>query len=340
MTIKPAMSMKNTPSFPNTRMRRNRAQGWIRDLVRENTLSTHDLIMPIFVIEGEDKEEPISSLPGVSRRSIDLAIEHCREIYEIGIPAIAIFPVIDNALKTEDGAESFNPDNLMCRAIRAIKDTVPDLGIIGDVALDPYTSHGHDGLMDGDEIKNDASIVVLCKQALAMAEAGVDIIAPSDMMDGRVGALRISLDSHNFKNTLIMAYSAKYASSFYGPFRDAVNSGDFLKGDKKTYQMDPANADEAIQEIIMDINEGADMVMVKPGMPYLDVIARVKDSVSTPLFAYHVSGEFAMLKAASEKGWLDYDTCLTETLIGFKRAGCSGILTYGAIDMAKLLKNA
>jgi len=334
------MNKNTSPSFPQTRMRRNRSQGWIRDLVRENSLSAHDLIMPLFVIEGTAKEEPIASLPGISRRSIDLTIEHCKEIRDLGIPAIALFPVLDDSLKTDGGEESFNPENLMCRAIAAIKAAVPELGIIGDVALDPYTTHGHDGLMDGDEIKNDASIVVLAKQALAQAEAGVDIIAPSDMMDGRIGALRISLDSHNFKNTLIMSYAAKYASSFYGPFRDAVNSSGFLKGDKKSYQMDPANGEEAMQEIMMDISEGADMVMVKPGMPYLDIIARAKDTVSTPIFAYHVSGEYAMLKAASENGWLDYDSCLAETLIGFKRAGCRGILTYGGMDMARMLQNS
>jgi len=309
------MNKNTSPSFPQTRMRRNRSQGWIRDLVRENSLSAHDLIMPLFVIEGTAKEEPIASLPGISRRSIDLTIEHCKEIRDLGIPAIALFPVLDDSLKTEGGEESFNPENLMCRAIAAIKAAVPELGIIGDVALDPYTTHGHDGLMDGDEIKNDASIVILAKQALAQAEAGVDIIAPSDMMDGRIGALRISLDSHN-----------------------SVNSSGFLKGDKKSYQMDPANGEEAMQEIMMDISEGADMVMVKPGMPYLDIIARAKDTVSTPIFAYHVSGEYAMLKAASENGWLDYDSCLAETLIGFKRAGCRGILTYGAMDMPHMLK--
>lgn len=320
------------------RPRRNRVDAWTRNLVRENQLSVHDLIWPLFVIDGKHSEEAIPSMPGVLRSSIDKTIEKAKQARDLGIPALALFPVIDGALKTEDGRESGNPDNLICRAIREIKDAVPDIGLIADVALDPFTSHGHDGLVDGKGyVLNDATVDILCQQALVQAQAGVDIIAPSDMMDGRVGAIRTALDESGLTLTRIMAYSAKYASAFYGPFRDAVQSGGLLKGDKKTYQMDPANSDEALREVALDISEGADMVMVKPGLPYLDIIRRVKDDFAVPTFAYQVSGEYAMAKAAAANGWLDGDAILMEMLLSFKRAGADGILTYAALDVAKAL---
>jgi len=327
-------------SAPSIRPRRNRADAWTRNLVRENQFSVHDLIWPLFVIDGKDEEEAIASMPGVQRSSIDKTIEKARLARELGIPALALFPVINGALKTEDGRESGNPDNLICRAIREIKDAVPEIGLIADVALDPFTTHGHDGLVDDKGyILNDETVDVLCQQALVQAEAGVDIIAPSDMMDGRVGAIRGVLDESGLALTRIMAYSAKYASAFYGPFRDAVQSGGLLKGDKKTYQMDPANSDEALREVALDIGEGADMVMVKPGLPYLDIIRRVKDEFSVPTFAYHVSGEYAMAKAAAANGWLDGDAIIGEMMISFKRAGADGILTYAALDLAKALND-
>ena len=298
-----------------------------------------DLIWPVFVIDGKNKCESIASMPNVKRYSIDLLVKEVISAHALGIPAIALFPVTQSEKKTEDGRESYNPDNLMCRAIKAIKDAVPDIGIITDVALDPYTSHGHDGLIENGKILNDPTVEILCKQALTQAHAGADIIAPSDMMDGRIGAIRATLDKNNQSNITILSYAAKYASSFYGPFRDAVQSSGCLNGDKKTYQMNPANSDEAMHEVALDLQEGADMIMVKPGMPYLDIITRVKDTYKIPTFAYHVSGEYAMLRAACDNGWLDYDAAIMETMVSFKRAGANGVLTYAAIDLAKALQN-
>jgi porphobilinogen synthase len=292
----------------------------------------------MFVIDGENARDPVASMPGVERYSIDLAVGKAKEASELGIPVVALFPNTKRELRTDDGQEALNTDNLVCRAVRAIKAAVPNIGIMCDVALDPYTSHGHDGLMEGGEIVNDASVDVLVKQALLQADAGCDIIAPSDMMDGRVGAIRKALEAHGHSRVQIMAYSAKYASGFYGPFRDAVGSSGTLKGDKLTYQMDPANTDEALREVALDLSEGADMVMVKPGMPYLDILARVKQTFGVPTFAYQVSGEYAMLMAAFERGWLDPAKVIPESLLAFKRAGADGILTYFAMDMAKRLK--
>jgi len=322
-----------------TRLRRNRVAGWTRDLVAENTVTVKDLVWPVFVLEGEKTAENIASMPGVTRRSLDILIREVEAAATAGIPAIALFPVVSGDKKTPDGAEAWNPDNLVCRTIRALKDAVPEIGILCDVALDPYTSHGHDGLLnDSGYVMNDETVEVLCKQALVQAEAGVDIVAPSDMMDHRIAAIRDTLDAHGFINTGIMSYAAKYASAFYGPFRDAVNSGGYLKGDKKTYQMDPANSDEALREVELDIAEGADMVMIKPGLPYLDIIRRVKDAFAMPTLAYHVSGEYAMLRAAAQNGWLDYEKTVMETMMAFKRAGCDGIFTYAARDVADILK--
>jgi porphobilinogen synthase len=329
--------MTSNPSFPALRMRRLRRHGWSRRLVAENTLSPADFIWPIFVIAGENRREPVTAMPGVERLSVDLAAEAAQEAAALGIPVIALFPQTDPALKTEDGSEALNEDNLVCRAVRAIKKKVPEIGVLCDVALDPYTSHGHDGVLDGDYVANDESVEILVRQALVQAEAGCDIIAPSDMMDGRVGAIRAALEKDGHRDTLIMAYAAKYASAFYGPFRDAVGSAKALKGDKRTYQMDPANADEALREVALDIAEGADMVMVKPGMPYLDVLAKVKERFAMPTFAYQVSGEYSMLTAAAKSGYLDGERAMLESLIAFKRAGASGILTYFARDAAKLL---
>ncbi len=317
-------------------MRRNRRTVWSRNLVRENTLQTHDLILPLFVIDGENTSTPVPSMPGVARLSVDLAVACAREAAELGIPAVALFPFIESKLRSADGREAFNPDNLVCRAVRAIKKAVPEIGIMCDVALDPYTSHGHDGLMEGEEIVNDASLEALVKQALVQARAGCDIIAPSDMMDGRIGAIRAALEKARLQHVQIMAYSAKYASGFYGPFRDAVGSSGTLLGDKQTYQMDPANGDEALREVALDIAEGADMVMVKPGLPYLDIIWRVKETFRVPTFAYQVSGEYAMIMAACQNGWLDRKV-IAESLIAFKRAGADGILTYFALEMARSL---
>ncbi len=320
-------------------MRRLRHSQWMRDLVTETRLNPADLIWPLFVLEGEKQKEDVSSMPGVQRTSIDLLIEKVKEARDLGISAVALFPVVDQSSKSENAQESYSPDNLMCRAIAAVKAAVPDMGIIADVALDPYTSHGHDGLLDSDGyVMNDETVEVLMRQAVVQASAGADIIAPSDMMDGRVEAIRGALDTNGNMNTAIMSYAAKYASAFYGPFRDAVGSSSALKGDKKTYQMNSANKREALHEVALDIEEGADMVMVKPGLAYLDIVKAVKDEFQWPTFAYHVSGEYAMLKAASDNGWLDYDAVMFETLLGFKRAGCDGILTYCALDAAKLLK--
>lgn len=325
-------------AYPRIRLRRNRADGWTRRMVRENTLQCDDLIWPVFVTEGRQNRERIASMPGVERLSVDFLVEEAQKAKELGIPAIALFPVIHGENKTPGGDEAWNPDNLVCRAARALKDEVPGVGIIADVALDPYTDHGHDGVVIDGEIHNDETLEILCKQAVIQARAGVDIIAPSDMMDGRVGAIRDALDADGHHNVRVMSYAAKYASAFYGPFRDAVNSGGFLKGDKSTYQMDPANSDEALREVEMDLAEGADMVMVKPGLPYLDIINRVKSSFRVPIMAYNVSGEYAMLRGASDAGWLDYRSAVMEMLLSFKRAGADAILTYAAIDAARFLK--
>ncbi|ALJ35277.1 porphobilinogen synthase [Azospirillum brasilense] len=333
-----ASHFRSPASFPRTRLRRNRADAWTRRLVAENRLTVDDLIWPVFVIEGQNQRVPVASMPGVERLTIDLLTEAVAAAGDLGIPCVALFPVVGAEGKSEDAAEAYRPDNLMNRAIRALKAAVPHVGILGDVALDPYTTHGHDGLMRDGYIQNDETVEVLARQALSQADAGVDIVAPSDMMDGRIGLIRDRLDSHGHELVRLCSYAAKYASAFYGPFRDAVNSGGFLKGDKKTYQMNPANTDEALHEVALDLQEGADMVMVKPGLPYLDVIRRVKDTFAVPTFAYHVSGEYAMLRAAAQNGWLDYDKALLETLTGFKRAGCDAILTYGAVDAARRLR--
>jgi len=330
---------QNPGQFPTTRMRRNRRTAWSRRLVAEHRLSVDDLIWPVFIHDGKTKRAAIASMPGVDRLSIDLLAQAANEACELGIPAIALFPATDPGKKTPDGDEALNPDNLVCRGVRAIKEACPEIGVMCDVALDPYTSHGHDGLLREGQIVNDETVAVLCKQALNQARAGCDIIAPSDMMDGRVGAIRRALDEAGFDGVQILAYAAKYASAFYGPFRDAVGSATNLaSGDKKTYQMDPANGDEALREVALDIAEGADMVMVKPGMPYLDIVRRVKEAFGLPTFAYQVSGEYAMLCAAAEKGWLDRERVMLESLLAFKRAGADGVLTYFALDAARRLK--
>jgi porphobilinogen synthase len=318
-------------------MRRLRRHDWTRRLVAESTLSAADLIWPIFVIDGEKRRDPVQSMPGVDRLSVDLAVHAAEEAARLRIPVLALFPCTEAALKTDDGREAVNSGNLICRAVRAIKRAVPDIGVLCDVALDPYTTHGHDGLVIDGYVANDETLDVLVRQALVQAEAGCDIIAPSDMMDGRIAAIRAALESAGFKNTLIMAYAAKYASAFYGPFRDAVGSAKALAGDKRTYQMDPANGDEALREVALDLSEGADMVMVKPGMPYLDLVRRVKETFHVPTFAYQVSGEYAMLVAAMERGWLERERVILESLLGFKRAGTSGVLTYFAVEAARLL---
>lgn len=324
--------------YPNTRPRRNRFDAATRRLVAENTLTVDHLIWPIFVCDGENVRTSVTSMPGVNRVSVDLVKEHLAEAVALGIPAVALFPTTPLDLRDAYGTEAMNPENLICRATRVIKQAYPDLAIVGDVALDPYTDHGHDGLLDEGYVVNDESVGVLVAQAVNQARAGVDIIAPSDMMDGRIGAIRTALDDAGFIHTRIMSYAAKYASAFYGPFRDALGSGALLSGDKKTYQMDPANSDEALREVAMDLNEGADMVMVKPGMPYLDIIRRVKDSFGVPTFAYQVSGEYAMLAGAFEHGWLDRNRTILESLTAFRRAGCNGILTYFAVEAARLLR--
>ncbi len=325
-------------SFPRTRLRRNRRDPWSRRLVREITLSTSDLIWPVFVQEGQGLRTPIESMPGVSRLSIDELVVSLREACDLGIPAVAIFPVIDPAKKSPNGEEATNPENLVCRAVRAAKEACPSLGIICDVALDPFTTHGQDGLVRDGYVVNDETLEVLAQQSIVQADAGCDVIAPSDMMDGRIGHIRDALDRKGHSDVRILSYAAKYASAFYGPFRDAVGSKSQLgTGDKRTYQMDPANLDEALREVALDLEEGADMVMVKPGLPYLDVIRRIKDVFRMPTFAYQVSGEYAMLRAASERGWLDFDTSILESLVSFKRAGADAVLTYAAIEVAKLL---
>jgi porphobilinogen synthase len=321
------------------RPRRNRKSEWARRLVRENVLTTNDLIWPIFVIDGERRTEPVASMPGVVRYSVDEAVRAAENAAALRIPAIAIFPYTDPELRDPHGSEALHDQNLVCRACRAIKAAVPALGLVTDVALDPYTSHGHDGLMRGDEILNDETVAVLVQQALNQARAGADVIAPSDMMDGRVAAIRAGLDGHGYEHVQIMAYAAKYASAFYGPFRDAVGTNKTLIGDKRTYQMDPANSDEALREVEQDIVEGADMVMVKPGLPYLDIVRRVKDTFEQPTFAYQVSGEYAMIMAAAQNGWLDGDKAMIESLLAFKRAGADGVLTYFAMRAAEALRN-
>ncbi|MDD5410015.1 MAG: porphobilinogen synthase [Methylobacter sp.] len=331
----------NNINFPHTRMRRMRFNDFSRRLMRENRLSVDDLIYPMFVTEGSNQREAISSMPGIERLSLDLLLEEAHELYNLGIPAIALFPVTSADKKSDNAAEAYNPDGLIQRSVRALKKAVPELGIITDVALDPFTSHGQDGLVNRDGyVINDETIEVLTRQALSHAEAGADIVAPSDMMDGRIGAIRQALEAENHINTLILAYSAKYASSFYGPFRDAVGSaGNLGKSNKYSYQMDPANSDEAMREIQLDLQEGADMVMIKPGMPYLDIIRRVKDQYGVPTFAYQVSGEYAMLKAASLNGWLDEKQVVLESLLAFKRAGSDAILTYFAKSVAQWLQD-
>ena len=325
--------------FPHTRMRRLRAQAFSRAMVSENTLSAADLIYPVFVLEGNNQREAVASMPGIERLSVDLLIEQAREAVDLGVPAFALFPVVGQEHKSLLAEAAWSPDGLVQRAVAALKAAVPDLGIMTDVALDPYTTHGQDGIINDDGyVLNDVTTEVLVKQALSHAAAGADCVAPSDMMDGRIGAIRSALEAEGHVNTLIMAYAAKYASSYYGPFRDAVGSAGNLKGgDKKTYQMDPANLDEAVHECALDLNEGADMIMVKPGMPYLDVVRRVKDALHAPTFAYQVSGEYAMHQAAFAQGWLDRDAVTLESLLAFKRAGADGILTYFALDAARLL---
>lgn len=340
MKHKPAHNLEATEqaAYPQVRMRRMRSKAWLRDMVQEHHVRPADLIWPVFITEGTNASEPVASMPGVERLTIDRLLDSLKRANDLEINAFALFPVIPAEKKTMDGREALNPGNLICRAIQAIKKELPEVGIITDVALDPYTTHGHDGLMDHGKILNDETVEVLCKQSLIQSQAGADIIAPSDMMDGRVGRIRSTLDANGFTDIAILSYAVKYASCFYGPFRDAVGSSGFLKGDKKTYQMNPANAAEALREVALDINEGADMVMVKPGLPYLDIIKSVKDTFKVPTFAYQVSGEYAMLRAAAQNGWLDYDAALAESLLAFKRAGCDGILSYGAVDYARFLQ--
>ncbi len=330
----------NIGQFPTTRMRRSRRADWSRRLVRENHLTVDDLIWPVFVQDGDNRRTPIASMPGVERLTVELLVEAVARAADFKIPAVAVFPATDPGLKNEAATEALNPENLVCRAVRAIKASKLDIGVICDVALDPYTSHGQDGLVRGGYVVNDETLEMLCRQAVVQAQAGCDIIAPSDMMDGRVGAVRRALDAAGFSDVQIMAYAAKYASAFYGPFRDAVGSATSLgQGDKRTYQMDPANGDEALREVALDIAEGADMVMVKPGMPYLDIVQRVKATFGVPTFAYQVSGEYAMLVAAAQNGWLDRTKVMLESLLSFKRAGADGVLTYFAIEAAEYLGN-
>ena len=336
--------MQIPPPFPLSRPRRLRRDTFTRNLVRENHLRASDLILPVFVLNGKNLVQDVSSMPGVQRRSLDRLLPIAEECVQLGIPVMALFPVLDPSLKTDDGREAMNPEGLVPTVVRELKKRFPELGLMTDVALDPFTSHGQDGLLDPDPnergyILNDETVAVLKKQALTQAQAGVDIVAPSDMMDGRIGAIRQALESEGHIHTRIMAYSAKYASAFYGPFREAVGSAANLgKGNKKVYQMDPGNSDEALREVALDIAEGADMVMVKPGMPYLDIVRRVKDEFRVPTFAYQVSGEYAMLKAAAQNGWLDHDAVMMESLLAFKRAGADGVLSYFALDAARLLK--
>jgi porphobilinogen synthase len=328
------------PAFPSTRKRRMRRDDFSRRMMRENSLSANDFIYPVFVLEGDNQREAIHSMPGIDRLSIDLLLEAASEAFELGIPAITLFPVVGTEAKSDDAAAAWNPDGLVQRAIRALKSQLPDLGVITDVALDPYTSHGQDGLLDeSGYVTNDKTVETLVKQAVSHAQAGADIVAPSDMMDGRIGSIRDALESDGFINTRILAYSAKYASSFYGPFRDAVgSSGNLAGGNKYSYQMDPANSNEAIYEVALDIEEGADMVMIKPGMPYLDIVRRITEELQFPTFVYQVSGEYAMLKAAGKEGWIDEKACALEALMSIKRAGADGILTYYAIQASKWLR--
>ena len=334
------MSMYPDPQFPSIRMRRMRRDGFSRDLMRENIITPADLIYPVFILDGKNRREAVPSMPGVERVSVDLLLPIAEDCVKLGIPVLALFPVIDPSLKTPDGVEATNPEGLVPRAVRELKARFPELGILTDVALDPYTSHGQDGVLDANGyVLNDETTPLLVKQALAQAAAGVDIVAPSDMMDGRIGAIRAALEDEHHIHTRIMAYSAKYASAFYGPFRDAVGSAANLgKGSKATYQMDPGNSDEALREVALDIAEGADMVMVKPGMPYLDIVRRVKDEFKMPTFAYQVSGEYAMIKAAAQNGWVDHDKTMMEAMLCFKRAGANGVLTYFSRDIARLCK--
>jgi porphobilinogen synthase len=333
---KPATSM--TPLALAQRPRRNRKADWSRRLVREHELSVNDLIWPLFLIEGTSRREPVGSMPRVERISVDEAVREAERAAKLRIPALAVFPNTDPALRDPRGSEALNAKNLVCRAVRAIKAAVPEIGIVTDVALDPYTSHGHDGLLDDDRILNDETVAVLAEQSLIQAEAGADIIAPSDMMDGRVGAIRQALDGAGYEDVQIMAYAAKYASAFYGPFRDAIGTNATLSGDKRTYQMDPGNSDEALREVALDLDEGADMVIVKPGLPYLDIVRRVKDTFAVPTFAYQVSGEYAMIEAAARNGWLDGERAMMESLLAFKRAGADGVLTYFAPRVAEKLR--
>ena len=334
------MSTYPDPQFPSIRMRRMRRDGFSRDLMRENIITPADLIYPVFILDGKNRREAVPSMPGVERVSVDLLLPIAEDCVKLGIPVLALFPVIDPSLKTPDGIEATNPEGLVPRAVRELKARFPELGILTDVALDPYTSHGQDGVLDANGyVLNDETTPLLVKQALAQAVAGVDIVAPSDMMDGRIGAIRAALEHDRHIHTRIMAYSAKYASAFYGPFRDAVGSAANLgKGSKATYQMDPGNSDEALREVALDIAEGADMVMVKPGMPYLDIVRRVKDEFKMPTFAYQVSGEYAMIKAAAQNGWVDHDKTIMEAMLCFKRAGANGVLTYFSRDIARLCK--
>ena len=330
--------MDQRASFPALRMRRLRRHDWSRRMVAENRLSAADFIWPLFIVEGSKRREKITSMPGVERLSPDLAVAAAKEAAALGIPVVALFPNTDRKLKSPDGKEAVNPKNLVCRTVRLIKKAVPEIGVMCDVALDPYTSHGHDGVIVDGQVANDETVEILVRQALVQADAGADIIAPSDMMDGRVGAIRHALEEKGHKDTIILAYAAKYASAFYGPFRDAVGSAKALTGDKRSYQMDPANADEALREVALDISEGADMVMVKPGMPYLDVLARVKRRFGMPTVVYQVSGEYSMLLAAAERGWLERERVVMESLIAFKRAGADVIITYFAREVAELLR--
>jgi porphobilinogen synthase len=330
---------ESAPLDLRVRPRRNRRAEWSRRLVREHTLTADDLIWPLFVVEG-DKRVPVTAMPGVERLPVADVVREAERAAKLKIPCLALFPYTDPKLRDDAGSEALNPDNLVCRAIRAIKKEVPEIGVLCDVALDPYTSHGHDGLLRDGVIVNDETVAVLAKQALVEAEAGCDIIAPSDMMDGRVGAIRTALDQAGFVDVQIMSYAAKYASAFYGPFRDAVGSNATLVGDKRTYQMDPANSDEALREVALDVEEGADMIMVKPGLPYLDVLRRVKETFGMPTFAYQVSGEYAMIMAAAQNGWLDGERAMTESLIAFKRAGAAGVLTYFAPRVAEVLRQS
>ncbi|RVT95814.1 porphobilinogen synthase [Rhodovarius crocodyli] len=326
-------------SFPNTRLRRNRRDAWTRALTAENVLAPSNLIWPIFICEGENRRVPVDTMPGQIRVSVDLVAEHVAEAVALGIPAVALFPYTPAEQRDPEGTRALDENNLICSAARALKAAHPTLGVIGDVALDTYTDHGHDGVLRDGYVHNEDTVAILCEMAVTMAKAGVDVIAPSDMMDGRIGAIRAALDAQGLIHTKIMSYAAKYASGFYSPFRDAVGSLGQLIGDKKTYQMDPANSDEALREVALDIQEGADMVMVKPGLPYLDIVHRVRTTFGVPTYAYQVSGEYSMIMAAVERGWLDHDRAMMEALMAFKRAGCNGILTYFAVKAARLLKN-